>query len=164
MSTTVGDEGGFAPNLESNEIAIKLILESIEKAGYEPGKDIYLGLDCASSEYFKDGKYILQSENLVLDSKQMTDYLASLCDKYPIISIEDGMDEDDWEGWKTLTNRLGKDMQLVGDDLFVTNPEILKQGIENNIANSILIKVNQIGTLSETFEAINLAKKQIIVQ
>jgi len=159
LSTTVGDEGGFAPNLESNEIAIKLILESIEKAGYEPGKDIYLGLDCASSEYFKDGKYILQSENLVLDSKQMTDYLASLCDKYPIISIEDGMDEDDWEGWKTLTNRLGKDMQLVGDDLFVTNPEILKQGIENNIANSILIKVNQIGTLSETFEAINLAKK-----
>ena len=159
LSTTVGDEGGFAPNLESNEIAIKLILESIEKAGYEPGKDIYLGLDCASSEYFKDGKYILQSENLVLDSKQMTDYLASLCDKYPIISIEDGMDEDDWEGWKTLTNRLGKDMQLVGDDLFVTNPEILKQGIENNVANSILIKVNQIGTLSETFEAINLAKK-----
>jgi enolase len=159
LSTTVGDEGGFAPNLESNEIAIKLILESIEKAGYEPGKDIYLGLDCASSEYFKDGKYILQSENLVLDSKQMTDYLASLCDKYPIISIEDGMDEDDWEGWKTLTNRLGKDIQLVGDDLFVTNPEILKQGIENNVANSILIKVNQIGTLSETFEAINLAKK-----
>lgn len=159
LSTTVGDEGGFAPNLESNEIAIKLILESIEKAGYEPGKDIYLGLDCASSEYFKDGKYILQSENLVLDSKQMTDYLASLCDKYPIISIEDGMDEDDWEGWKTLTNRLGNDIQLVGDDLFVTNPEILKQGIENNVANSILIKVNQIGTLSETFEAINLAKK-----
>ena len=159
LSTTVGDEGGFAPNLESNEIAIKLILESIEKAGYEPGKDVYLGLDCASSEYFKDGKYILQSENLVLDSKQMTDYLASLCDKYPIISIEDGMDEDDWEGWKTLTNRLGNDIQLVGDDLFVTNPEILKQGIENNVANSILIKVNQIGTLSETFEAINLAKK-----
>ena len=159
LSTTVGDEGGFAPNLESNEIAIKLILESIEKAGYEPGKDIYLGLDCASSEYFKDGKYILQSENHILDSKQMTDYLASLCDKYPIISIEDGMDEDDWEGWKALTNRLGKDIQLVGDDLFVTNPEILKQGIENNVANSILIKVNQIGTLSETFEAINLAKK-----
>lgn len=159
LSTTVGDEGGFAPNLESNESALKLIMESIEKAGYEPGKDVFLGLDCASSEYFKNGKYILDSENISLDSRQMTDYLSSLCDKYPIISIEDGMDENDWEGWETLTKSLGSDIQLVGDDLFVTNPKILKQGIQRNIANSILIKVNQIGTLTETFEAITIAKK-----
>lgn len=159
LSTTVGDEGGFAPNLESNESALKLIMESIEKADYEPGKDVFLGLDCASSEYFKNGKYILDSENISLDSRQMTDYLSSLCDKYPIISIEDGMDENDWEGWETLTKSLGSDIQLVGDDLFVTNPKILKQGIQRNIANSILIKVNQIGTLTETFEAITIAKK-----
>ena len=159
LSTTVGDEGGFAPNLESNESALKLIMESIEKAGYEPGKDVFLGLDCASSEFYQDGKYLLKSENMSLDSKQMTDYLSSLCDKYPIISVEDGMDENDWEGWEILTNRLGHDIQLVGDDLFVTNPKILEQGIKKNIANSILIKVNQIGTLTETFEAIKLAKK-----
>ena len=159
LSTTVGDEGGFAPSLESNESALKLIMESIEKAGYEPGKDVFLGLDCASSEYYQDGKYVLKSENMSLDSKQMTDYLSSLCDKYPIISIEDGMDENDWDGWEVLTNRLGHDIQLVGDDLFVTNPKILEQGIKKNIANSILIKVNQIGTLTETFEAIKLAKK-----
>ena len=159
LSTTVGDEGGFAPNLESNESALKLIMESIEKAGYEPGKDVFLALDCASSEYYQEGKYLLKSENMSLDSKQMTDYLSSLCDKYPIISIEDGMDENDWDGWEVLTNRLGHDIQLVGDDLFVTNPKILEQGIKKNIANSILIKVNQIGTLTETFEAIKLAKK-----
>jgi len=159
LSTTVGDEGGFAPSLESNESALKLIMESIEKAGYEPGKDVFLALDCASSEYYKDGKYFLQSENMSLNSKQMTDYLSSLCDKYPVISIEDGMDENDWEGWEILTNRLGQHIQLVGDDLFVTNPKILEQGIKKNIANSILIKVNQIGTLTETFEAIRLAKK-----
>ena len=159
LSTTVGDEGGFAPSLESNESALKLIMESIEKAGYEPGKDVFLGLDCASSEYYQDGKYLLKSENMSLDSKQMTDYLSSLCNKYPIISIEDGMDENDWDGWEVLTNRLGHDIQLVGDDLFVTNSEILEQGIKKNIANSILIKVNQIGTLTETFEAIKLAKK-----
>ena len=159
LSTAVGDEGGFAPNLESNESALKLIMESIEKAGYEPGKDVFLGLDCASSEFYQDGKYLLKSENMSLDSKQMTDYLSSLCDKYPIISVEDGMDENDWEGWEILTNRLGHDIQLVGDDLFVTNPKILEQGIKKNIANSILIKVNQIGTLTETFEAIKLAKK-----
>ena len=159
LSTTVGDEGGFAPNLESNESALKLIMESIEKADYEPGKDVFLGLDCASSEYFKNGKYLLDSENISLDSRQMTDYLSSLCNKYPIISIEDGMDENDWEGWETLTKSLGSDIQLVGDDLFVTNPKILKQGIQRNIANSILIKVNQIGTLTETFEAITIAKK-----
>jgi len=159
LSTTVGDEGGFAPNLESNESALKLIMESIEKAGYEPGKDVFLALDCASSEYYQEGKYLLKSENMSLDSKQMTDYLSSLCNKYPIISIEDGMDENDWDGWEALTNRLGNDIQLVGDDLFVTNPKILEQGIKKNIANSILIKVNQIGTLTETFEAIKLAKK-----
>ena len=159
LSTTVGDEGGFAPSLESNESALKLIMESIEKAGYESGKDVFLGLDCASSEYYQDGKYVLKSENISLDSKQMTDYLSSLCNRYPIISIEDGMDENDWDGWEVLTNRLGHDIQLVGDDLFVTNSKILEQGIKKNIANSILIKVNQIGTLSETFEAIKLAKK-----
>ena len=159
LSTTVGDEGGFAPSLESNESALKLIMESIEKAGYEPGKDVFLGLDCASSEYYQDGKYVLKSENISLDSKQMTDYLSSLCNRYPIISIEDGMDENDWDGWEVLTNRLGHDIQLVGDDLFVTNSKILEQGIKKNIANSILIKVNQIGTLTETFEAIKLAKK-----
>jgi enolase len=164
LSTTVGDEGGFAPNLESNESALKLIMESIEKAGYEPGKDVFLALDCASSEYYQDGKYLLESENMSLDSKQMTDYLSSLCDKYPIISIEDGMDENDWDGWEVLTNRLGHDIQLVGDDLFVTNPKILEQGIKKNIANSILIKVNQIGTLTETFEAIELAKKAMQIK
>ena len=158
LTTTVGDEGGFAPNLESNEAALKLIMESIERAGYEPGKDVFLGLDCASTEYYKDDKYFLTSESLTLNANQMIDYLRVLCDKYPILSIEDGMSEDDWTGWAGLTNKLGKNTQLVGDDLFVTNPKILQQGINKGIANSVLIKVNQIGTLTETFQTINLAK------
>ena len=158
LATTVGDEGGFAPNLISNEAALQLIIESIESAGYESGKDVFLGLDCASTEYYKNDEYHLTSENLTLDSGQMTDYLSILCDKYPIISVEDGMSEDDWSGWATLTEKLGKNIQLVGDDLFVTNPKILQQGIDKKIANSVLIKVNQIGTLTETFKTINLAK------
>ena len=159
LATTVGDEGGFAPNLGSNESAIKLIMESIELAGYEAGKDVFLALDCASTEFYKDNAYHLKSENTILDSDQMTDYLSSWCDKYPIISIEDGMSEFDWDGWSLLTRKLGQNIQLVGDDLFVTNPVILKEGIKKNIANSALIKVNQIGTLTETFETINLAKQ-----
>jgi enolase len=158
LATTVGDEGGFAPNLTLNETALQLIMESIESAGYESGKDVFLGLDCASTEYYKNDEYHLTSENLTLDSNQMTDYLSTLCDKYPIISVEDGMSEDDWSGWATLTEKLGKNIQLVGDDLFVTNPKILQQGIDKKIANSVLIKVNQIGTLTETFKTINLAK------
>ena len=158
LATTVGDEGGFAPNLTSNDEALQLIMESIESAGYRAGKDVFLGLDCASTEYYKNDVYHLNSENLSLNSSQMTDYLSTLCDKYPIISIEDGMSEDDWDGWETLTEHLGKNIQLVGDDLFVTNPKILKQGIDKKIANSVLIKVNQIGTLTETFKTINLAK------
>ena len=158
LATTVGDEGGFAPNLTLNETALQLIMESIESAGYESGKDVFLGLDCASTEYYKNDEYHLTSENLTLDSGQMTDYLSTLCDKYPIISVEDGMSEDDWSGWATLTEKLGKNIQLVGDDLFVTNPKILQQGIDKKIANSVLIKVNQIGTLTETFKTINLAK------
>jgi enolase len=158
LATTVGDEGGFAPNLTSNDEALQLIMESIESAGYQAGKDVFLGLDCASTEYYKNDVYHLNSENLSLNSSQMTDYLSTLCDKYPIISIEDGMSEDDWDGWETLTKNLGKSIQLVGDDLFVTNPKILKKGIDKKIANSILIKVNQIGTLTETFRTINLAK------
>ena len=158
LATTVGDEGGFAPNLDSNEAALQLIMKSIENAGYEPGEDVFLGLDCASTEYYKNDRYHLTSESLTLNSNQMVDYLYNLCNKYPILSIEDGMSEDDWEGWASLTNKLGKDIQLVGDDLFVTNPRILQQGIDKNIANSVLIKVNQIGTLTETFETINLAK------
>ncbi len=157
MTTTVGDEGGFAPNLPSNEAAIGVILEAIEKAGYRPGEDIYLGLDAASSEYFTNGRYVLASENKRFDSEEMTDFLADWVNKYPIITIEDGLDENDWDGWKLLTEKLGDKIQLVGDDLFVTNPAILKEGIEKNIANSILIKVNQIGTLTETLEAINMA-------
>ena len=159
LATTVGDEGGFAPNLDSNEEALKLIMQSIESAGYEPGKDVFLGLDCASSEYYIDNKYHLASENLVLTSEEMTGYLNVLCEKYPIISIEDGMSENDWDGWAMLTEKIGKNIQIVGDDLFVTNPKILQQGIDRKIANSILIKVNQIGTLTETFKTINLAKK-----
>ena len=159
MTTTVGDEGGFAPNLESNEAALKLIVQAIEKAGYVPGTDIAIGLDCAASEFYKDGKYHLESEGLQLSSEQFTDYLASWCDKYPIISIEDGMAEDDWAGWAVLSARLKKSIQLVGDDLFVTNAKILSEGIRQGIANSILIKVNQIGTLSETFDAIETAKR-----
>jgi enolase len=158
FSTTVGDEGGFAPNLPSNESAIQMIMEAISQAGYEPGRDVYLGLDCASTEFYKDGKYHLASENLSLSGEQLTDYLATWCDKYPIISIEDGMSEFDWEGWHVLTQRLGKHIQLVGDDLFVTNPKILDEGIKRKVANSVLIKVNQIGTLTETFETIAMAK------
>ena len=157
MTTTVGDEGGFAPNLPSNEAAISVILEAIEKAGYRPGEDIYLGLDAASSEYYENGNYVLASENKSFDSEKMSDFLADWVNKYPILSIEDGLDENDWDGWKYLTEKLGNKIQLVGDDLFVTNPTILKKGIDNNIANSILIKVNQIGTLTETLEAINMA-------
>ena len=158
LATTVGDEGGFAPNLDSNEAALQLIIESIESAGYESGKDVFLGLDCASTEYYKNNKYHLTSENLALNSNEMVDYLHTLCNKYPILSVEDGMSEDDWDGWASITNRLGKNTQLVGDDLFVTNPKILKQGIDKKIANSVLIKVNQIGTLTETYQTINLAK------
>jgi enolase len=159
MSTTVGDEGGFAPNLERHDQAIELILQAIEAAGYKPGEDVVIALDCAASEFFKDGKYVLESEKLELTSAQFTDYLAKWCDKYPIVSIEDGMAEGDWAGWKTLTDRLGRKVQLVGDDVFVTNPRILAEGIAKGIANSILIKVNQIGTLTETFAAIELAKR-----
>ncbi|PKM11479.1 MAG: phosphopyruvate hydratase [Gammaproteobacteria bacterium HGW-Gammaproteobacteria-3] len=158
LATTVGDEGGFAPNLSSNEEAIAVILQAIEQAGYKPGVDIYLGLDAAASEYYNNGIYDLASEGKQYSSEKMVDFLADWVDKYPIISIEDGLDENDWDGWKLLTEKLGGKIQLVGDDLFVTNPAILKQGIEKHIANSILIKVNQIGTLTETLDAINMAK------
>jgi enolase len=157
LATTVGDEGGFAPNLSSNEEAIEVILEAIEKAGYKAGVDIYLGMDAAASEYFDDGKYVLSAENRSFNSTEMVDFLAAWVDKYPIISIEDGLDENDWDGWKYQTEKLGSKIQLVGDDLFVTNPAILKEGIEKGIANSILIKVNQIGTLTETLAAIDMA-------
>ena len=157
--TTVGDEGGFAPNVAGNDEAIELILKAIESAGYTPGQDVVLGLDCASSEFYKDGKYLLASEKLELDSAGFTDYLATLAGKYPIISIEDGMAEGDWDGWKMLTDRLGKTVQIVGDDLFVTNPKILREGIQKGIANAILIKINQIGTLTETFAAVEMAKR-----
>ena len=158
LATTVGDEGGFAPNLSSNEEAIEVILEAIENAGYKAGVDIFLGMDAAASEYFDDGKYVLSAENRSFNSEEMVDFLAAWVDKYPIISIEDGLDENDWTGWKYQTEKLGGKIQLVGDDLFVTNPAILKEGIEKGIANSILIKVNQIGTLTETLEAISTAK------
>jgi enolase len=158
-STAVGDEGGFAPSVENHEAAIKLILQAIEQAGYEPGTQIALGLDCAASEFYKDGKYQLHGEGLTLSSSDFTNLLGTWCDKYPIISIEDGMAENDWEGWDTLTRALGKKVQLVGDDLFVTNTKILREGIQKNIANSILIKINQIGTLTETFAAIEMAKR-----
>ena len=157
MNTAVGDEGGFAPDLSSNEEAIEVILEAIENAGYTPGKDIYLGLDCAASEYYKDGKYVLASEGKIFDAAGMIDYLEGWVNQYPIITIEDGLDEADWEGWKLLTERLGDKIQLVGDDLYVTNPNIFREGIDKNIANSILIKFNQIGTLTETLEAIKMA-------
>jgi len=159
ISTAVGDEGGFAPSVESHEAAIQLILEAIDKAGYTAGEQIALGLDCAASEFYKDGKYVLSGENLSLTAESWTDMLSSWVDKYPIISIEDGMHEGDWDGWKLLTERLGKRVQLVGDDLFVTNTKILQEGIEKGIANSILIKINQIGTLTETFAAIEMAKR-----
>jgi enolase len=157
--TTVGDEGGFAPNFASNEDALKFIVEAITAAGYTPGQEVMIGLDCAASEFYQDGRYVLASEGLKLTSAEFTDYLAAWVDKYPIISIEDGMAEGDWDGWAILTQRLGKSIQIVGDDLFVTNAKILREGIQKNIANSILIKVNQIGTLSETFEAIETAKR-----
>mgnify|MGYP000742890329 CR=1 FL=1 len=159
LTTAVGDEGGFAPSVDNHEAAIKLIIQAIEQAGYEPGKQIALGLDCAASEFYKDGKYKLDGEGLTLSSSDFTNLLATWCDKYPIISIEDGMAENDWEGWATLTQALGKKVQLVGDDLFVTNTKILREGIQKNIANSILIKINQIGTLTETFAAIEMAKR-----
>ncbi len=160
MSTAVGDEGGFAPNVPNHEAAIQLILRAIENAGYEPGTQIALGLDCAASEFYKDGKYKLDGEGgIALSSQEFTNLLATWCDKYPIISIEDGMAENDWDGWKMLTEQLGRKIQLVGDDLFVTNTKILKQGIDRGIANSILIKINQIGTLTETFAAIEMAKR-----
>jgi enolase len=159
MSTTVGDEGGFAPNLDSNEAALKLLLEAIDAAGFTPGSDIAIALDCAASEFHKDGKYVLESEGAKLSSKEFSDYLAAWVDKYPIISVEDGMAEDDWDGWKILSNALRNKVQLVGDDLFVTNTRILKEGIAQGIANSILIKINQIGTLTETFAAIEMAKR-----
>lgn len=157
MNTNVGDEGGFAPNLSSNEEAIETILMAIEKAGYEAGRDVYLALDVASSEFYKDGVYHLASEDREFDAAGFVDYLADWVDRYPIVSIEDGLDEADWDGWKILSNRFNDSIQLVGDDLFVTNPKILARGIEQGIANSVLIKVNQIGTLSETLETIRMA-------
>lgn len=158
-STAVGDEGGFAPNLESHDAAFQLILEAVEKAGYIAGKDVVFALDCASSEFYKDGHYHLTAEGLTLSSAQFVDYLENLVNKYPLISIEDGMSEHDWAGWQLLTQRLGKRIQIVGDDIFVTNPSILAKGIKEGVANSLLVKVNQIGTLSETLEAVDLAKR-----
>lgn len=158
LNTAVGDEGGFAPDLPSNEAALEVIIEAIEAAGYTPGKDIFIAIDAASSEFYKDGKYELSSEGKSLTAAEFVDVLASWVDKYPILSIEDGLDENDWDGWKLLTEKLGDKIQLVGDDLFVTNAKILQEGIDKKIANSILIKVNQIGTLTETFAAIDLAK------
>jgi enolase len=159
MSTAVGDEGGFAPNVKSHAAAIELILQAIDKAGYEAGSQIAIGLDCAASEFYRDGKYHLEGEGLVLDARGFTDLLSTWCDKYPIVSIEDGMHEGDWDGWAHLTGALGRKVQLVGDDLFVTNTRILREGIAKGIANSILIKINQIGTLTETFAAIEMAKR-----
>jgi enolase len=159
LNTAVGDEGGFAPDLTSNEEAIKVILEAIEKAGYTAGKDIFIGIDAASSEFYENGTYHLASENRSLTSTEFVDYLANWVENYPIISIEDGMDEGDWDGWDLLTKKIGDKVQLVGDDLFVTNSKILAEGIDKSIANSILIKVNQIGTLSETFTAMEMANK-----
>lgn len=156
--TTVGDEGGFAPDVSGTEEALKLILEAVAAAGYEPGRDVLLALDCAASEFYKEGKYELKGEKRTLDARGFIDYLADLVDKFPIVSIEDGMAEGDWDGWKLLTNRLGKKVQLVGDDLFVTNTRILEQGITKGVANSILVKINQIGTLTETFAAVEMAK------
>jgi len=159
LNTAVGDEGGFAPNLSSNAEALAVIKEAVANAGYQLGKDVTLALDCASSEFYKDGKYVLAGENKSFDSAGFADYLSGLCNDYPIISIEDGQDESDWAGWKLQTEKLGAKVQLVGDDLFVTNTKILKEGIEKGIANSILIKFNQIGSLSETLDAIAMAKK-----
>ena len=158
-STAVGDEGGFAPNVANHEAAIQMILEAISSAGYVAGEQIALGLDCAASEFYKDGHYVLSGEKLTLSAGEWTDIMATWVDKYPIISIEDGMAEGDWDGWKHLMDRLGSKVQIVGDDLFVTNTKILKEGIEKRVANSILIKINQIGTLTETFAAIEMAKR-----
>ncbi len=158
-STAVGDEGGFAPNLGSHAEALQIIMQAIEAAGYVPGQDVLLALDCAASEFYKDGKYHLSGEGLQLTSAQFVDYLANLADQFPIVSIEDGMSEADWEGWKLLTDRLGSKVQIVGDDIFVTNTRIFKEGIQKGIANSILIEINQIGTLSETFAAVEMAKR-----
>ncbi len=159
MSTAVGDEGGFAPNVKNHEEAIQLILAAIDKAGYEAGSQIAIALDCAASEFFKDGKYRLDGEKLTLDAKGLTDLLAKWCDRYPIVSVEDGMAEGDWDGWELHTRTLGQQVQLVGDDIFVTNTRILREGIRRGVANSILIKINQIGTLTETFAAIEMAKR-----
>ncbi|HRO60760.1 MAG TPA: phosphopyruvate hydratase [Burkholderiaceae bacterium] len=159
LSTAVGDEGGFAPSVQNHEAAIQLILEAISAAGYEPGREVALGLDCAASEFYRDGSYRLEGEGLTLSAGDLTNLLATWCDRYPIITIEDGMAENDWDGWKQLTEALGGRVQLVGDDLFVTNTKILQKGIEEGVANSILIKINQIGTLTETFAAIELAKR-----
>ena len=159
LSTGVGDEGGFAPNLNSHEEALQLMQEAVAAAGYVAGEDVLFALDCASSEFYKEGKYHLSAEGLALSSEEFADYLAKLVDTYPIVSIEDGMDENDWAGWKHLTEKLGKRVQLVGDDLFVTNPKILAEGIEAGVANALLVKVNQIGTLSETLKAVELAKR-----
>ena len=159
LSTAVGDEGGFAPNLPSNEAALQMIMEAIDKAGYKAGEDVFLALDCAASEFYRNGSYVLSGEDKQFNSEGFSDYLADLVDRYPILSIEDGLDESDWDGWAYLTKILGDRIQLVGDDLFVTNPAILKKGIDEGIANSILVKVNQIGTLSETLEAIKLARE-----
>ncbi len=158
LSTAVGDEGGFAPNLASNEEAIQIIVSAIEKAGYKPGKDISIVLDPAASEFYQDGKYVLRADNSKLSSKEMVGYYANLISKYPIISIEDGLAEEDWDGWKIMTDELGKKIQLTGDDIFVTNPKILAEGIKKGIANSVLIKLNQIGTLSETLKTVEMAK------
>lgn len=158
-STGIGDEGGFAPNLKSNAEALDVIIEAIEKAGYKAGEEIFIAIDAASSEYYKDGKYVLENEGRTLTSAEMVDFFEEWVDKYPIISIEDGMDEEDWDGWKLLTERLGKRIQLVGDDLFVTNTERLEKGIQLGVANSILIKLNQIGTLTETLNAIEMANR-----
>ena len=159
LSTAVGDEGGFAPNLSSNEAALQMIMEAIDKAGYKAGEDVFLALDCAASEFYRNGSYVLSGEDKQFNSEGFSDYLADLVDRYPILSIEDGLDESDWDGWAYLTKILGDRIQLVGDDLFVTNPAILEKGIDKGIANSILIKVNQIGTLSETLEAIKVARE-----
>ena len=159
MPTSVGDEGGFAPSLPNHAAAIELLLQAIDKAGYTPGRDVALALDCAASEFHKDGHYLLEAEGLKLNAAGFADYLATLADRYPIVSIEDGMAEDDWEGWKLLTARLGKKLQLVGDDVFVTSVKLLREGIQQGVANAILVKVNQIGTLTETFAAVELAKR-----
>ena len=159
MSTAVGDEGGFAPSLPSNEAGLQWKMRAVEEAGYLPGSDVLLGMDCAASEFYKDGKYRFEAEKLAYTSAQLADLFSTWCDKYPIVSVEDGMAEGDWEGWELLTQRLGKNVQIVGDDVFVTNTRILAEGIQRGVANSILIKINQIGTLSETFEAIEMARR-----